>query len=168
MIRGLVAGAGGAVLVIAGLTGCSNTSDTKSSPSAASATASGSSVQVTSGSMSASAGAGTAKVSIDGNPQEINGQVMCSATAGNLNVAIGQAGTGVVVMLAEDASKVNSVALGNVNGVALGFQDGVPGGNATATKDGKTYKVTGTATGTDMANPMQPMTKPFEIEVTCP
>ena len=33
---------------------------------------------------------------------------------------------------------------------------------------GNTYKISGTATGVDMANPMQPMNKPFEIQVTCP
>ncbi|SKU29623.1 Hypothetical lipoprotein LpqH precursor [Mycobacteroides abscessus subsp. abscessus] len=52
--------------------------------------------------------------------------------------------------------------------MTLGFADGAPGGKATATKDGKKYTVTGTATGVDTANPMQPIEKPFEIEVTCP
>jgi lipoprotein LpqH len=160
----LVVAAGGAAFLVAGLTGCS--SDKKSEEPKASSSAS--SVEVTSGSMTASAGAGTAKVSIDGTPQEIKGQVVCSTTGGNTNIAVGEATTGIAVILAEDASKVTSVGLGNVNGVALGFQDGAPGGNASATKDGKTYKVSGTATGVDMANPMQPMTKPFEIEVTCP
>jgi len=41
-------------------------------------------------------------------------------------------------------------------------------GEAKAEKDGKTYTISGSATGVDMANPMQPVTKPFEIEVTCP
>jgi lipoprotein LpqH len=63
---------------------------------------------------------------------------------------------------------VTSVGLGNIDGVTLGFADGAPGGKATATKDGKKYTVTGTATGVDAANPMQPIEKPFEIEVTCP
>nr|WP_235677299.1 lipoprotein LpqH [Mycobacterium tuberculosis] len=40
-------------------------------------------------------------------------------------------------------------------------------GNASATKDGSHYKITGTATGVDMANPMSPVNKSFEIEVTC-
>jgi lipoprotein LpqH len=87
---------------------------------------------------------------------------------GNYNIAIGEATTGVAVVMSEDASKVTSVGLGNVNGVTLGFQEGAPGGKASATKDGKTYKISGEATGVDMANPMQPVTKPFEIEVTCP
>jgi hypothetical protein len=65
-------------------------------------------------------------------------------------------------------SAVSSVNANVLGGVALAFQDGAPGGNATATKDGKSYTISGTATGVDMANPMQPITKPFEIAVTCP
>ena len=53
-------------------------------------------------------------------------------------------------------------------GVTLGYQQGTGQGEATAEKDGNTYTITGTATGVDMANPLQPVTKPFEIEVTCP
>ena len=160
MIRGLVVAACGTALVVAGMTGCS----TKKSESTTAATA----VSASSGSMSAAAGPGTAKVSIDGKPKDINGQVVCSSMGGNFNIAIGEQSTGIAVVMAEDASKVNSVGLGNVDGVVLGFQSGAPGGDASATKDGKTYKITGTASGVDMANPMQPMTKPFEIEVTCP
>ena len=169
-MRGFVVGVGGAAVLLAGLVGCS--SDKKSETSASSSekvTASPSSVvSATSGSMTASAGAGTAKVTIDGQPKEMQGQIACTTAMGNLNIAIGDASSGVAVVMSPDASKVTSVGLGNINGVALGFQDGAPGGNASATKDGNTYKVSGTATGVDMANPMQPMTKPFDIEVTCP
>jgi lipoprotein LpqH len=52
--------------------------------------------------------------------------------------------------------------------VTLGYTPGTGQGNATATKDGSKYKISGTATGVDMANPMQPVNKPFEIDVTCP
>jgi lipoprotein LpqH len=44
----------------------------------------------------------------------------------------------------------------------------MPGGEASATKDGNTYKISGKATGVDLSNPLQPLTKPFEIAVTCP
>lgn len=117
---------------------------------------------------SASAGSGTATVTIDGNPKEMTGQVVCTTAGGNLTIALGQQTTGIAVVMAEDASKVTSVGLGNVDGVVLGFQDMAPGGSASATKDGKTYTISGTASGVDMANPMQPITKPFEIAVTCP
>jgi len=126
-------------------------------------------VTASSGTATASAGAGSAKVTIDGQPQNINGQVVCATAGGNYNIAIGEAATGIAVVMAPDASVVHSVGLGNVNGVTLGYQEGVPGGAAaTATKDGNNIKVSGTATGIDMANPMAPVTKPFEIEVTCP
>lgn len=162
MLRGLVIGVGGAAIVVAGLSGCSSEkkAEEKSAPASA-ATA-------TSGSVSASAGAGTAKVTIDGEPMEVQGQVACASTGGNFTIGVGDAATGIGIVMAEDASKVTSVGLGNVNGVALGFQEGAPGGSASATKDGKSYTITGTATGVDMANPMQPVTKPFEIAVSCP
>ena len=162
MLRGLVIGAGSAALVVAGLTGCS--SDNKAWDKTATASA----ATATSGSVSASAGAGTARVTIDGEPMDVQGQVACASNGGTFTIGVGDAATGIGIVMAEDAYKVTSVGLGNVNGVALGFQEGAPGGSATATKDGKTYTVTGTATGVDMANPMQPVTKPFEIAVSCP
>lgn len=77
--------------------------------------------------------------------------------------------TGIAAVISEgDTPTVTSVGLGNVNGVALGYQNGTGQGEAKAEKDGDTYKISGTATGVDMANPMQPVNKPFEIEVTCP
>lgn len=166
MVRGVTVAVCGAAIVVSGLAGCSSKKEEKATSSekpSASASAS-----MTSGSVSASAGSGTAKVTIDGAPQDVEGQVVCSNVGGNFNIAIGNSATGIGIVMAEDGSKVNSVGLGNVNGVALGFQEGAPGGSASATKDGKTYTVNGTATGVDMANPMQPLTKPFEIMVTCP
>ena len=136
MLRGLVIGAGSAALVVAGLTGCS--SDNKAGDKTATASA----ATATSGSVSASAGAGTARVTIDGEPMDVQGQVACASNGGTFTIGVGDAATGIGIVMAEDAS--------------------------TATKDGKTYTVTGTATGVDMANPMQPVTKPFEIAVSCP
>lgn len=153
-------------MLVAGLVGCSSEKKTESSEKPA---APSSVMSATSGSMTATAGTGTAKVSIDGQPKDVSGQIVCTTAMGNLNIAIGNTATGIAVVMSPDASKVTSVGLGNVDGVVLGFQDGASGdASAAATKDGNTYKVTGKATGVDMANPMQPMTKPFEIEVTCP
>jgi lipoprotein LpqH len=170
MVRGLVVGIGGAAVLVAGLVGCSSDKKTEGSSAVQEKPAAPSSVMsATSGTMTASAGSGTAKVSIDGQPKDVTGSIACTTAMGNLNIAIGDTATGIAVVMSPDASKVNSVGLGNVDGVVLGFQDGASGDAiASATKDGNTYKVTGKATGIDMANPMQPMTKPFEIEVTCP
>ena len=61
----------------------------------------------------------TGKVTIDGKPKEMQGQVVCTNAGGSLSIAIGEATTGIAVMMAPDASKVNSVGLGNVDGVSV-------------------------------------------------
>jgi lipoprotein LpqH len=108
-------------------------------------------------------------VTIDGKDQNVTGQVVCTTMGGNTTIAIGGAATGISAVLTSDnPPKVQSVGLGNVNGVTLAYAAAAPGqGNASATKDGNSYKITGNATGVDMANPMTPVKKPFEIDVTC-
>ena len=157
MKRSVTVAAAGLAIVVVGLSGCS--SDKKSSSSASS---NGSTA-------AASSGSSTAKVTIDGKDQSLQGTVACTSAAGSVNIAIGGAQNGIGVVLTDASSpSVKSVGLGNVNGVTLGYTPGTGQGNATATKDGSKYKISGTATGVDMANPMQPVNKPFEIDVTCP
>ena len=153
MKRGLVVAVGGAAIVIAGLSGCS--SDKKSE---------------TSGETSSAASAeGKSTVTIDGKDQAVQGTVVCSTMGENVNIAIGDATTGIgAVVGTGDNPVVHSVGLGNVNGVTLGFQENAGQGDAKAEKDGSTYKISGSAVGVDMANPLQPVNKPFEIEVSCP
>lgn len=153
MKRGFVVALGGAAIVIAGLSGCS--SETKSE---------------TSGETSTAASAeGKSTVTIDGADQTVQGTVVCNTMGENVNIAIGDATTGIgAVVGTGDEPVVHSVGLGNVNGVTLGFQENAGQGEAKAEKDGNTYKISGTAVGVDMANPMQPVSKPFEIEVSCP
>lgn len=162
MKRGFLVAVGGAAIVIAGMSGCS--SDNKSSSAS---TSSGTSSAAASA--SATAAPGGAKVSIDGQDQNIKGTVACTTAGENVVIGIGDGAAGVgATISAGDSPVVHQVGLGNVNGVALGFQEGVGQGNASAAKDGNSYKISGNATGVDMANPMQPVTKPFAIEVTCP
>ena len=161
MKRGFLVGVAGTAIVVAALAGCgekkTETTATKTATSSASGTG------------TASSGTGQAKVTIDGQDQNIQGQVVCTTMGGNENIAIGEATTGIAAVLSDaNPPEVKSVGLGNVNGVTLGYQSGVNQGNAEATKDGNTYKITGTATGVDMSNPLQPVNKPFEIDVTCP
>jgi lipoprotein LpqH len=122
----------------------------------------------------APAGASNTKVLVDGKDQNVKGQVACTTAAGTVNIAIGGGSgssgvpTGIGAVLT-DASPpvVKSVALGNVNGVALAV--GGTSGKADATKDGSTYKISGTASGMDMSNPMAgPVNKSFELDVACP
>ena len=154
MKRGFVVAVGGMAILVAGLSGCS--SDDKKS-------------ETTGETSSAAAAEGKSTVTIDGQDQAVQGTVVCSSMGGNMNIAIGDAATGIAAVVSEgDSPTVQSVGLGNVNGVTLGYQSGTGQGEAKAEKDGSTYKITGTATGVDMANPMQPVNKPFEIEVSCP
>lgn len=158
MKRELTIAVAGAAILAAAISGCS--SDKKSS--------SGSSAANTSAS---SSGGGGTKVVIDGKDQNVTGSVVCTTAGGNVNIAIGGAATGIAAVLTDaNPPGVTSVGLGNVNGVTLGYTPGVPGaGKATATKDGSTYKISGTASGVDMSNPMGgPVNKSFELDVTCP
>lgn len=150
--RGITVVVSGAAIVVAGLSGCSSGDESE-----------------TSGATTAIAESdGVATVKVDGQDQEVAGTVVCSDMAGNTNIAIGDASSGIgVVVSTGDEPEVQSVALGNVNGITLGYQAGGEG-DAKADKDGKKYKVSGTATGVDMANPLQPVNMPFEIEVSCP
>ena len=175
MKQAFVLTVGGAAIVFSSLVGCSSnksvsdvTSEAKETAKSAASEAS-SAVTSATDAVKGNPEAGKAKVSIDGQDQNVEGTVVCTAMGGNVQIAIGNATTGIGAQLTEgDSPAVKQVGLGNVNGVALGFTEGAPGGEATATKDGNTYTIKGTATGVDMANPMQPMTKPFEIAVTCP
>lgn len=156
MKRGIVVGVAGVAVVIAAGAGCSSN---KSGTGA-------------SGSSSAPAAAGPQLI-VDGQNQNVSGQVTCAAAGDNTNIGIGDptAGLGAVVSNG-NPPLVHSVGLGTVNGVALGFSDAAPnqGGNAGAAVDGKTWAIKGTATGVDMSNPQQPqqVTKSFELNVTCP
>lgn len=159
MKRGFLVAVGGAAIVIAGLSGCSSDDKKSESPAtSAEATETG----------TASSGSGDTKVTIDGQDQNVAGTVVCSAMGGNMNIAIGDAATGIAAVVSEDGSTVTSVGLGDVNGVTLGYTSGTGQGEAKAEKDGNNWKISGTATGVDMANPLQPVSKPFEIAVTCP
>jgi lipoprotein LpqH len=119
------------------------------------------------------AGASNTKVVVDGKDQNVKGQVACTSAAGSVNIAISAAGsagtpTGIGAVLTDaNPPVVKSVALGNVNGVTLAV--GGTTGKADVTKDGSSYKISGTASGVDMANPMAgQVNKPFELDVTCP
>ena len=156
MKHGLTITVAAAAILVAGISGCSSN---KSSSGGGGA----------SGTTTATAGGGGGPaVTIDGKNQNVSGSVVCSTAGGNVNIAIGGAATGIAAVLTDaNPPEVKSVGLGNVNGVTLAYTSGTGQGNASATKNGSSYKITGTATGVDVANPMQPVNKPFEIDVTC-
>jgi ipoprotein LpqH len=146
-----------AVTIVAGAAGCSS-GNKASGPSSSSATPSSTSTPA--------AAAGETKVTVDGQPQNVSGPVVCATNNGKFSIAIGEAITGVIVGLEPDASAVHDVGLGTINGVVLSFTEGAPGNTASATKTGNSYHITGTATGMD--NGGQQVSKPFTIDATCP
>ena len=156
---------------VLGLAGCSDekpSSETTSSTSSTTKTSSTSSATASAAQPpTGNPPPGQAEVTVDGARQNITGNVVCTNAVGNFNIAIGQQVSGVAVVLTPDAATVHSVILGNVNGVILGYQQGMSGGQATATKDGNTYIISGSATGVTAALPPVMVTKPFEIRVTC-
>lgn len=173
MKREFLVAVGGTAIVIAGLSGCSSNDKSDTSTEVASPTVSTSvspSTSVQAGEGAATTGSGTAKVTIDGKDHEVSGTVVCANVGGNVSLTVGQGMSAVTATVSEgDQPSVTAVALGNIDGVSLGYTPGVPGGNAEATKDGSTYTIKGNATGADLANPMAgAVTKPFELQVTCP
>jgi ipoprotein LpqH len=132
----------GVATIVAGVAGCSG-GNKASGPSSSSATSS-----------SAATSSGAAS------------PVVCSTTDGKFSIAIGEVITGVIVGLEPDGSVVHNVGLGTVNGVVMSFTEGAPGNNASTTKNGNAYRITGTATGVD--NGGQQVSKPFTIDANCP
>jgi ipoprotein LpqH len=173
--RSLIVALSGAAIVVGGLAGCSSDKSAEENATSATETVESGASSATSVITSATDAAkgnpppGSATLSIDGQEQTVDGQSVCTNLAGNIQIAIGNATGGIGAQVTDaDPPVVKQVGLGNVGGVALGYAEGVPGGEATAEKDGNTYKISGSATGVDMANPLQPVTKPFELAVTCP
>jgi ipoprotein LpqH len=113
---------------------------------------------------------GHAKVTIDGKDQNVNGNVTCQKAAGELQIGIGQPGSPTAIAVqATDSNPptIHQIALGTVDGVTLAYQQGSPGASATATQNGNDYKFSGTATGMDKSTAGL-VSKPFEVDVTCP
>jgi lipoprotein LpqH len=152
--RGIVIGVAAAAMVVAVGAGCSSNKSN-------------------SGASSAASSAAGPQVIVDGQKQNVSGQVTCTAAGDNTNIGIGDAASGVGAVVSNaNPPIVHAVGLGSVNGVTLGFSDAAPNqaANAGAAVSGKSYAIKGTATGVDMSNPQQPqqVTKSFELNVTCP
>lgn len=161
MKRELLITLGAATLAISG---CAN-DDKPAASSSSPATSSAAAPSSTAAPASPAAAAGETKVLIGGQPQPV-GPVVCEINQGKFSIQIGDPILGVIVGLEEDASAVRTAGLGTVDGVVLSFTDGAPGNSAKATKNGKSYQITGTATGVDAAG--QPVSKAFEVDATCP
>ena len=147
---GILVGVAAATTVVAGLAGCSSNKSSTTSPT------------------SSTAAAGN-QVIIDGQNQNVAGQVTCTPANGNVNIGIGDPSNGIgAVVSSADPPVVQAVGLGNLTGATLGYSAGAPNqGTVQATKSGNSYTIKGTATGINTTNQQQ-LSKPFEMDVTCP
>lgn len=149
MNRGFVVTVAGAAIVVAGLAGCSSN-------------------KAESNGVTAAAGKGEAKVTVDGKDQTINGDIGCTTTGETVAISIGDQSKGLVgaTLQGNDVQTVGII----LDGQPLAYTRGVPGGDATLKKDGSKYNISGNLTGMpDMSNPMAgASTHPFTMEVTCP
>ncbi|MFD3593823.1 lipoprotein LpqH [Nocardia sp. NPDC058640] len=143
------------------VTGCSDTPATTTSPSS-----------------SASAPAGNSTASVDGKEFTAKFDTTCAKQAGTLALALTDTANPTYGSLSVSASiegdKVQAVAIGGSQGgangmpYAVGYGNGQPGGSATLTKDGNTYRVTGEGISADMTNPLAgPSTAKFDITFAC-
>jgi ipoprotein LpqH len=155
--RGIVVGVTGVCIVIASCAGCS---DNKSNTGASS--------------NPPAAAPPPPQVIVDGKNLNVSGPVTCTPAGNNINIGVGDPANGVGAVVSTDNPPiVHAVGLGNVDGITLGFADAAPpdqGGNAGAAASGNSLQIRGTAVGPDTSNPQQPkqITKPFEMDVTCP
>jgi lipoprotein LpqH len=148
--HGILVGIAAAATVVAGLAGCSSSKSGTSESSSNNAPAAGG---------TSAPAPGGSKVIIDGQTQNVAGQVSCTQVNGNLSIGIGDPTTGIgAVVTNADPPVVQAVGLGNLTGVTLGYSAGAQNqGNAQAT-----------ATGVNSTNPQQALSKSFEMDVTCP
>jgi lipoprotein LpqH len=153
--RGIVVGIAGMVIVVAGCAGCSSHKSHTGASNSGTPEATG------------------PQVIVDGKNQNVSGPVTCTPAGNNINIGVGDAANGVGAVVSNDNPPiVHAVGLGSVNGIMLGYSDAAKGqgGDAGAAVSDKSYQIKGTATGADVSNPQQPkpVSKSFEVDVTCP
>ncbi|WP_156690622.1 lipoprotein LpqH [Mycobacterium sp. Marseille-P9652] len=153
MKRGIVVGVAGVGVVVAACAGCSSNKSNTGEPKPPAPAA--------------------PQVIVDGKKLNVTGAVTCNPAGNNINIGVGDPANGVGAVVSKDNPPiVHAVGLGTVDGIILGFSDAAPGqgGNAGAAASGNSLQIKGTATGADTSNPQQPkpVTKPFELDVTCP
>lgn len=162
----------GAVTAAAALTGCSTSKE--SGPSTSTSSASASTSAPSSAAAAPATGEnpapGTARVTLNAADLGPATGVNCQTTDNEITIAIESTPRTIVVLTDEATPGVTSVSIGELgaDGPSAAYIPGVSEATPTATRDGKTYTVTGTGTGTDPADPGKPADLPFQIAVTCP
>ncbi|MFD6155261.1 lipoprotein LpqH [Nocardia sp. NPDC060256] len=126
-----------------------------------------------------SAPSGKSIASVDGKAFDAKFTTTCAKQGGTLALALTDAANTAYGNLSVSATitgtdTVQAVGIAGSKGgdagqpYAVGFGNGMPGGSATLTKDGNTYKVTGEGVSADLSNPLAgPKTSKFDVTFAC-
>jgi lipoprotein LpqH len=111
--------------------------------------------------------AGTAQVSVNGQPAGTTGVVQCTPAGSLTTITTGDQTSGITTLISnKDALTTEAVGINNVGGFTGSYNKGL-GGTAKVTMAGRTYDITGTADGFDTANPSFRTQGTFAIKVAC-
>ncbi|PXX65504.1 lipoprotein LpqH [Nocardia tenerifensis] len=122
---------------------------------------------------------GKSTASVDGKAFDAAFTTTCAKQGGTLALALTDAANATYGNLSVSATitgadTVQAVGIAGSKGgdggqpYAIGFGNGMPGGSATLTKDGNTYKVTGEGVSADLTNPLAgPKTSKFDVTFAC-
>ncbi|WP_234816717.1 MULTISPECIES: lipoprotein LpqH [Mycolicibacterium] len=113
---------------------------------------------------------GEAKVTFGSNDAGPVTSVGCETKDGFTTINIEGSLHTTVIVTDGEAPAVESVSIGEVgtDKPSLAYIEGLSSQPVVASRDAKSYTITGTGAGTDAANPGTPVDMPFDIAVTCP
>ena len=114
---------------------------------------------------------GSYTASIDGAPYVIdNASVACVKAEGMTTLTVASLSSTrdkSIIVLLNDAGGVTGLTIGIEGGQRIGYIEGAPVGSATATIDGSTYTITGSAPYVNTSTPAASGLKSYDITITC-
>jgi Mycobacterium 19 kDa lipoprotein antigen len=120
----------------------------------------GSTACPTTGGWVSSADPNAVHLTVDGQPQAVQGALTCP-TANSQTLSVGSQ---IDIAFTPDGSQVGNVGINTPGEHLQYFKGGYGPGDASVTRAGNTYKITGNITGSSLNGAL----KPFELDVTCP
>ena len=114
---------------------------------------------------------GSYTASIDGAPYVIdNASVACVKAEGTTTLTVASLSSTrdkSIIVLLNDSGGVTGLTIGIEGGQRIGYIEGAPVGSATATIDGSTYTITGSAPYVNTSTPAASGLKSYDITITC-
>ena len=111
--------------------------------------------------------AGAAQVTVNDQNLGTTEAVQCTPAGSLTTITTGDQASGISALISkEDELIAAAVGINNVGGFTGSYNAGL-GGSAKVTMTGRTYDISGTADGFDMANPSFRTSGTFAIKVAC-